>query len=1012
MTATVKDVVIGMRKTVLISAVLLFSVWAARADVRIEQDVPLRLQSNYADGGVAIGGEHDSESPVYYVVYSGEYTDDEFWYFDEQDSAVYQIRNAMTGDLLYYDGVYEGTYRRYLNVSTEAKGDSSLWEVVSTSGGYQINCVLDVESNSLNLRTTSYVVGTYEPSASSNALWTFWNEDGTEYNPEDSTTSDSVRTDVEEDNDTASYEYGVDYGTSAGSGYWENTGLDTPIVVTTDESDPVLYTIMNVRSSLFLQRDESDNYLIQVEEDPTEFYFVQGTDGLNIYTSDGYYMSGYIKSTSTKAALAVEGTTSTGDNTWTIGYYTTTNPGYTIGVETCSENNTSSGGGFGGGGFGGGNSGNNVDADKVYWNDLSNTSICYYSIDGGSTFVFYSTDERHRSYLMEQGMDVPAMDSIPYEMTEACDTLWVNGRMAIYDAYFDVYLFPVPSEYAESGEAFDVPVDVSLSVVTDSSVIDLVIDGDTIAAGDNYAFSDPGYNVYHSVEVLRDSVSLCEGNLTFTFLPIVELNGSNFSSSYSAGEIRVTDPESLEPVDSLYNANVKWRGATALGYTKKAYAIKLKDTDGETSIDRKFLGMREDNNWILDAMAVDPARMRNRVAFDLWLDYSEAPYYAESEPKAVNGTNGKFVEVLLNGEYRGIYCLTEKIDRKQLKLKKIKMASDDSQSDTIRGVLYKSEGWSYSVFMGHESGSSVYPMTSPSSYNNSSMDWDEWEMKYPDLDDGESIDWGPLYDAICVPATYGDEDFVESVADWFDLPLWRDYYLFLDLLLATDNHGKNMFIYNYDVTKSNKTSLAPWDLDGVFGRRWDGSTHYTSDPTTDFTLYCEEYEHGEHTMYYRLRTLDYENWSDSLCERYAELRSDYFTADGLYERFADYWDSFRRSGADEREVERWDDVDGVSLDFEDEMDYIETWLSGRIDYMDSEYGYDPEVTAVSSVRSYVGVRGGRGCIYLNLDEAQTLRVYTLDGRLAKQVNAQAGLSVVEGLQSGIYIVAGKKVMVE
>lgn len=1012
-----------MKRFVLGLMGLVCGAWAT-AGVIVGYDGPVRVQSNYDQGGVALGVAHSVDAPLLYVSGSGasSWTDDMFWYFEgTEESGLYRIRNASTGEYISYDGVYEGTYLRYLTVDTELYGDSSLWEITEESAGLQIVCYADVESPYLNLRTTSYAVGGYVSQVSTNSLWTLWTEDEEELSVVDDTLvlvvdttdteteTDSLETDTDDSESTeADWTYGVDYGVEEGA-YWENTGLDMPVALTTDLSDPILYTIQNVRSTYYLQRDESDNYLIQTSSDPTEFYFVEGDDGVNIYLSDGYYMSGYVKSISTKAALAVSGTTSTSDNTWALGYYETENPGYTVGVQTCSDNSTSSGNQGGFGGWGGiGSWGTTFDSESAYWNDLNYESICYYSIDGGSTFVFYSTDDRHRDYLVSQGVPMPHKDSVPQTMDAVVDTLWVNGRMAIFDDYWDVYMATVPEEY-RSGAAFDVPVDVSLSGIDDTIVVSIVVNGDTISRGESYPFELVGYDDYNTIAVVAEGQTLAEGNLTFTWLPIVELNGT-FSSSYAQGSIRVTDPESLEPVDSLYTANAKWRGATAMGYTKKAYAIKLKDSDGETSIDRSFLGMREDNNWILDAMAIDPSRMRNRVSTDLWLDFSTPPYHSAKEPKAKNGTTGRMVEVLLNGKYHGIYCMTEKVDRKQLKLKKIDMA-DATNEDTIRGVLYKSEGWSYSVFMGHNSDSQSYPRTYPTSYKNTSMTWNEWEMKYPDLDDGESIDWGPLYEAICIPATYDDDDFVDSVGVYFDIPVWRDYYLFLDLLLATDNHGKNMFIYNYNIQKYKMTSLAVWDLDGVFGRRWDGGTYYTSDYTQDFSTFCINYEHGEHTMFYRLRNLDYENWADSLAERYAELRSTYFTVDGLVERFADYRADFYESGAEARELARWDGTDGVSLDWDEEMDYLEEWITGRLETLDEEFGYDPEVAGISAVQNYIGVSGGEGCINLNADRAQTIRVYSLDGRLVKAQNVGMGLSKISGLQSGVYIVAGKKVMV-
>lgn len=83
----------------------------------------------------------------------------------------------------------------------------------------------------------------------------------------------------------------------------------------------------------------------------------------------------------------------------------------------------------------------------------------------------------------------------------------------------------------------------------------------------------------------------------------------------------------------------------------------------------KLLGLRDDGDWILDAMYIDHARMRNRLSTDLWIDMNKVPYLSK-EPRAINGTRGYFVEVFLNNSYLGLYCLTERIDRKQLQLSK------------------------------------------------------------------------------------------------------------------------------------------------------------------------------------------------------------------------------------------------------------------------------------------------------------------------------------------------------
>lgn len=233
---------------------------------------------------------------------------------------------------------------------------------------------------------------------------------------------------------------------------------------------------------------------------------------------------------------------------------------------------------------------------------------------------------------------------------------------------------------------------------------------------------------------------------------------------------------SADSKDSLsIQANIKWRGHNASNYDKKSFAIKFVNDNGKKH-EIKFLDMRKDNKWILDAMAVDKARMRNRVSFDLWNEFSSQSYIAGSNKNTENGTRGNFVEVYLNGEYHGIYCLTEIIDRKQLKLKK----HDKHQ---IHGLLYKSEGFQYTTFW------DIGP------YDNTQVRWGSWEAKYPDVKDGENIDWKPLFDATEFLLNSTEEDFLQNIEKRFDMPVWTDYFIFSHLILAYDNHAKNMYTY-------------------------------------------------------------------------------------------------------------------------------------------------------------------------------------------------------------------------
>ncbi len=583
-------------------------------------------------------------------------------------------------------------------------------------------------------------------------------------------------------------------------------------------------------------------------------------------------------------------------------------------------------------------------------------------------------------------------------------SLKIDGKAPVLEQISKEYYLPVKTKYIDND--FIVPVNALLS---EGCVLE--INGDEVLSGENFNFGNVTGGKSAVLKVKKNGEDYASAKLYFTFMPIVEVEGDNFSTAvYNNGFIRVTDADK-EGEDNKHNAGFRYRGATAAGKAKKSYAVKLYDEQGE-SLDCSFLGMRSDNNWILDAMAIDRARMRNRVSTDLWLDFSTKPYYASLKPKMINGTRGRFVELFLNGSYAGVYCLTEKIDRKQLKLNKLVASEDETAADTIKGVLYKSSEWSYSVLMGHYPDQNTYPKSSVAYANNKSETWDSWEAKYPDLKDTETLDWEPLRTAINAVATGNKYTFAANVGEYFDLPVFRDYYLFIELMLATDNHGKNVYLYSFDKTKYTMMTIAPWDLDGTWGMRWDGSESITSNASQDFVTFLWNHEHGENTLFRMLTQYDYKDWKNGLAQRYAELRENYFNPDSLTKRFASYFDLFKQSGAVGREVARWNNSDGIPLAFESEMTYLDSWIHKRIAYLDEEYGYDPETAGVSPVLiDKFSVSGGNGRILITSENGIKVNVYNSVGMLIRSIIIDGGVTEISGLTPGVYVVNNKKALV-
>lgn len=125
--------------------------------------------------------------------------------------------------------------------------------------------------------------------------------------------------------------------------------------------------------------------------------------------------------------------------------------------------------------------------------------------------------------------------------------------------------------------------------------------------------------------------------------------------------------------DSSWNfdevkTSIRGRGNTTWGQPKKPYALKLDKK-------QKIMGMPKHKRWVLIANYLDNSFMRNEMAFYLSetfeLDYT---------------VRGKFVDLVLNGKYKGLYWLGEAIkpDENRVNINDgSKNMSDDEDKDYL-----------------------------------------------------------------------------------------------------------------------------------------------------------------------------------------------------------------------------------------------------------------------------------------------------------------------------------------
>jgi hypothetical protein len=111
--------------------------------------------------------------------------------------------------------------------------------------------------------------------------------------------------------------------------------------------------------------------------------------------------------------------------------------------------------------------------------------------------------------------------------------------------------------------------------------------------------------------------------------------------------------------------NIKIRGNSTLLVDKSQYGFTTLKADNTTNNNVSLLGMPPENDWILNGMAYDPALIRDYLA------YSLSRQIGEYAPRAV------YCELIINGEYKGLYLLTEKIKADDNRVNVIKITPSD-----------------------------------------------------------------------------------------------------------------------------------------------------------------------------------------------------------------------------------------------------------------------------------------------------------------------------------------------
>lgn len=321
------------------------------------------------------------------------------------------------------------------------------------------------------------------------------------------------------------------------------------------------------------------------------------------------------------------------------------------------------------------------------------------------------------------------------------------------------------------------------------------------------------------------------------------------------------------------------RGQTTRAYPKKGYRVNLVDVTS-TGISRKnkqsVLGMRKSDSWIFYAIYSDGTKVRDKFNTELWagIGAEDTPY------DAYFGTKMKYVELVVNGEYRGLYGIFEPVDKTQLAI-------------TDEEYLYKR---TYGRALSQE----LFDSAGPDDY----LTVLGMEIKGK-KGNGTSLDWKQLRQFIAITEEE-DEEFAQDAQQLLDLDNVADIWIYLQFLYGEDNIYKNMFFAfkkDTDGYQGYKLYLVPWDTDLTWGNVYMDSKEelYVKWAPENADRYLEW------PLLDRLIELDVGGIRERIKDRWTELRSGILSEESMNEIFTECIHQVQDSGAFTRDATRWPD---------------------------------------------------------------------------------------------------------
>ena len=125
---------------------------------------------------------------------------------------------------------------------------------------------------------------------------------------------------------------------------------------------------------------------------------------------------------------------------------------------------------------------------------------------------------------------------------------------------------------------------------------------------------------------------------------------------------------------------IELRGSSSQMLSKKPYALETLQADNVTNNNVSILGMPSENDWVLNSLAFDQTGLRDVLSYEL---SNQLGQYA---------SRSVYCEVVINGDYKGLYAFMEKIKVDKDRVNIVKMDNTcNSYPEVTGGYITKAD---------------------------------------------------------------------------------------------------------------------------------------------------------------------------------------------------------------------------------------------------------------------------------------------------------------------------------